>query len=198
MNTLLEHAYICVRGLDANGLPIMPGAWTVTRVADSGWHDCRSADGQTLVAAWRANSVGSEALFALFGPKPTLDAFAAVESRCMPARELWELAKGGDATAITVVRRWPIWRFTGQERRDDDVLVPTSNVVRRLLVSEGQSMPTAGTAFPWRFAADGTIVATDGAAQFRVDGPIGSLRPALHLTYAGYELHNVCEHEPPR
>ena len=192
MDSSLAHADVCVRALDGDELPVMPGAWTVERLPDSDWHDCRSADGQTIVSAWRANSLGAEALYMLFGPQATLDAFAAIEPRCMPARELWALAVGGNATAIAVARRWPTWRFSGAERVQG-VLQPFTGVAR--LIFEGQALPTIATAFPWRFDAAGNVVGTDGAAQYRVNS---ITRPAMLPTIAGYACHTVAEDEPAR
>jgi hypothetical protein len=191
----LAHSYACARVLDANGAPQVPGGFASQAEAD-GWYSVRNADGSILLAAWRANSVGTDGLFAVFGPQATLDALAALEPRCMPAQELWALARSGNATAITVVRRWPTWRFVGAAKDRAGVMQSFSGVAR--LIFEGQTMPTLGTAFPWRFAGDGTIVATDGAARYRVDGPIGTLTPALHATLAGYQLHAIAEDEAPR
>lgn len=193
----LSHGYACVRSLDGNGLPTMPGApgaW-IPKFEHNGWVSILSADGETLLAAWRANAIGAEALYALFGPKSVLNNFAASDPRCMPAAELWSLAQGGNATAISVVRRWPTWRFSGFERdRDGNAQTVTSGY--RRLIYEGQSMPAPGTAFPWRFAADGTIVGTDAAAKYRVNGPIASIRPAFSYTLGGYALNTVLEDEP--
>lgn len=195
----LAHAYLCLRDVDANGLPVLPAlgaAWTATAEAD-GWYSVRRNDSQILVAAWKANVVSAPSyMWVLFGPQATLEALAQIEPQCMPASELWALAKGGNAQAIAAARRWPVWRFTGAERIGG-ALVAVTAAVRRLIY-EGQQMPSPATAFPWRFSASGAIVATDAEARYRVDGPIGSLKPALHLTMSGYALHALAEDEPVR
>ena len=185
----LSNAYIAARDM-VNGLPVVPAQYTA-QAEDDGWFSVRRDDGEILLAAWRANTFGAQSIFALFGPKSVLDTI----SGAMPARELWDLALAGNAQAIAAARRWPIWRFSGHERDSGGNAVVVTDVVRRVIF-EGQSMPSPPMptpAAPWRFAVDGTIVGTDGAAFYRV----GSItRPALNATLAGYQLDAVVELEP--
>jgi hypothetical protein len=196
VNTTLEHAYLCVRALDVDGLPVLPGAWSAERLGDTDWYECRSGNGQTLVEAYQANVVGAEALFALFGPLATLDAFAASESRCMPAREAWN--RRAEASVRAWLRYWRCWRFDGYVRENDTLSgaqVAVSGVVRTL-TRVGQRVPDPTvTAYPWLFAPNGTIVAQASQALYRIDTLV---RPALLETIGGYELHAKCEAEPAR
>jgi hypothetical protein len=193
MNTTLTNGYLCVRTIDGNGAPVIGGSWAVTS-QNNGWYTAENTALDAFVALWRANTVGAEALFALFGPQATLQAIAAVEPRCAPARELWASALGGNATAQGVMRRWPIWRITGSVRNRAGSLVAVTDTPV-VLFPEGMTLPTIGTAFPWRFSASGSIVGTDGAARVRVNS---ISRPALLHTLGGYQCHTIAEDEPPR
>lgn len=191
-DTTLGHAYVAARDM-VDGLPVVPAQYTAHAEID-GWYSVWRDDGEILLAAWRANTLANgQSLFAIFGPRAVLETI----SGAMPARELWDLALAGNAQAIAVVRRWPTWRFSGHERDKDGNAIVATNVVRRVIF-EGQSMPAPPMptpAVPWRFAANGTIVATDGAAQYR----IGSIvRPALPATLAGFALDSTLESEPTR
>lgn len=199
MRWMLDRCFLAVRDQATDQSPILPDGWTV-RPEAGGFFVLRRNSDNVRILAWRANTdaAGTRGLYAVWGPIAVLNAIAAVEPLCMPARELWDAAQGGNATAIAVARRWPVWRWSGSER--DPVsgsLVAVSNVVRRLIF-EGQTMPTSGTAFPWRFSETGTIVGTDAEAKYRVSGPISSLRPALHMTIGGFLLHTTLEDEQPR
>jgi hypothetical protein len=194
----LAHAYIAVRALDPSGAPVVPGAWAIEQSID-GWFVLRRASDGALVVAWRANSVGAEGLFAVFGPDDVLAALRALDAtRIAPAQQLWSAAVAGNATAIAVCRRWPIWRFDGSTRLAamSDPLVAVVGAARRLIF-EGQSLPAPPLptpAAPWRFALDGTIAATDLASFTRVTA---ITRPAFDRTLAGYALHSTAELELP-
>jgi hypothetical protein len=193
-----SRCYLCVRDQAADLSPVMPAGWTAQREA-GGWYTLhRSSDGLRIFA-WRANTnaAGTRALYALFAPLAVLEAVAAVEPLCAPARELWASAVGGNATAIAVVRRWPTWRFTGSERIGGS-LVPVIDVVRRVLLADGQTMPAPPMptdAAPWRFDATGAIVGTDIASQYRITS---IARPALDATFWGFALEAIAEDEAPR
>jgi hypothetical protein len=197
-----SRCYLCVRDQAADLAPVMPAGWTARREA-SGWYTItRSSDGLRILA-WRANTnaAGTRALYALFAPLAVLEAVAAVEPLCAPARELWASALLGNAAAIAVVRRWPSWRFTGGERasaRSGGQLVAVTDVVRRVLFVDGQTMPAPPMptpAAPWRFDATGAFVGTDLASQIRIDS---ITRPALDASIASYVLNAVAEDEAPR
>jgi hypothetical protein len=195
----VERCYLCVRDQTADLAPVLPNGWTAQR-EHGGWYTIRRDSDGLRILAWRANTnaAGTRALYALFAPLAVLEAVAAIEPLCAPAREFWAAAAGGNATAIAVVRRWPIWRFSGSERDTvSGALVPVVDVVRRVIF-EAQTMPappmpTAGA--PWRFGADGAIVGTDGASQYVITA---ITRPALDTTVASYALHVVAEDEPVR
>jgi hypothetical protein len=194
----VAHSYLCVRDQAADLSPVLVAGWSALREADGWYTITRASDGLEIVA-WRANTnaAGTRGLYALFGPTAVLEAIAAIEPLCMPARELWTSALGGNSTAIAVARRWPTWRFDGSERDRSGSLVPVTSVVRRVLY-EGQTMPAPPMptpAAPWRFAADGSIVGTDPAAQYVITNIV---RPALQITIAGYALAASCEDEPSR
>lgn len=190
MDTELGHGYLCVRDIDADGLPVVGVNWNVH--ACGGWSVVHRNDGGVLLAAWRANAIATRALYALFGPQDVLEAIAATEPACMPAREAW--ARRAEPAVRAWLRRWPAWRFDGAIRVSG-AMVSVSGASRRLIF-EGQQVPDPTvTPFPWRFAADGSIVATEAAAVVRVDS---IARPAMVATLAGYLLHDVAENQPPR
>jgi len=200
MTVDIDHCYLCLRDQDASQGPVMPAGFTARRES-GGWYTImRDSTGSPVGAAWRANTnaAGTRGLYAVFGPLSILNALAAIEPLCMPARELLALVIAGNAPAIAVARRWPTWRFSGSER--DIVsgsLVAVSTVVRRLIF-DGQTLPAPplpSTGSPWRFSSTGAIVATDAACRYRVTSLV---RPALDTTLAGYTLHTVAEDEPVR
>lgn len=196
MDVSLAHAYLCVRDIDVDGAPIVGQQWIV-RAEASGWFSLRRVDDERLLlAAWHANAAGGRALFALFGPQSVLEQIAASEPACMPAREAW--TRRAEPAVRAFLRRWPIWRFDGFARVGEVIggaPQAVSGAVRRLIF-EGQQIPDPTTTpFPWRFAPDGTIAATDAAAVYRVDA---ITRPALSMTLAGYALHDELELEEPR
>ena len=186
-------AYLCVRDLDpSSGGLVLPAAWQVTP-QDAGWYTLtRESDGLT-VAAWRANSAGTRALFALFGPIALLGAVAAVEPACMPAREAW--ARRAEPAVRVWLRRWLHWRIDGQVRDGAGVAQPvTAQVVQ--LVPESAAIPDPPTTpLPWLLRADGTVTTVAAQAQVRVTA---IHRPAMGHTLAGFALHSVCEDEPER
>lgn len=191
---VVERIYVGTRDLDATGCPVVGGTWSCQLEAD-GWSSLiRGSDGERLLA-WRANSVGARGLFALFGRIATLEAVAAVEPSFAPAQELWAAALAGNTTARAVVRRWPIFRMDGQIRAElGDTATPVTNQVRRFF-GEGGQCPAWGTAFPWRFGPDGSVVATDAEAITRVTA---ITRPAFDRTMAGWPFAGALEAEPPR
>jgi hypothetical protein len=210
MTITIPNAFVAARDFEADatgapggaiaksvgGAPILPAGW-VAQAEGNGFYTCtRTSDG-VRVLAWRANILpsGTQALYAVWGPRTLLDALA----DAMPAIELWTLAQGGNATAIAVVRRWPFWRCSGTERLQtvSDPLVPFSGV-RRLFFTDGQltpapPLPTPGA--PWRFGFDGAQLGADANTRLRITAID---RPALGLTLAGFPLDAALETEPPR
>lgn len=187
----LSNAFLCVRDLDEDGCPVLPASWECT-TQDAGWYTLTRPDGLT-VAAWKASAVASRALFALFGPRAVLDAIAAVEPLCMPAREAW--ARRAEANVRSFLRYWPIWRIDGQVRDGDGVAQPVSNTVVRLVPSGVQLPDPTTTALPWLLRANGTLTAVQAEAAVRVTV---LHRPALDQTLAGFSLHEGLEDEPER
>lgn len=186
-----DHAYLCVRDLDGDGCPVLPDGWTCTE-QDAGWYTLTRGDGLTI-AAWRANAVATRALFVLFGPRAFLDAIAASEAACMPAREAWE--RRGEAATRTFLRRWRHWRIDGHVRDAEGVAQPVTNQVVEL-VPEGGAIPDPTTTpLPWLLRLDGTVTAVLAQAAVRVTA---LHRPAMDRTLAGYALHVTAEDEAPR
>jgi len=188
----LAHAFLAVRDVDANGGPVVLGAWQSTP-QDAGWYTLtRESDGLT-VAAWRANSAGTRGLFALFGPRAELDALAAVEPACLPAREAW--ARRAEPAVRAWLRRWRHWRIDGQVRDGAGVAQPvTAQTVQ--IVPEGVAIPDPSTPpLPWLLRSDGSVTTLVAEAQVRVTV---IYRPALANTLAGFDLHTVAEDEPER
>ncbi len=195
----LSHAYLIVRDIAANGGPVVASGWTTIAEA-GGWYVSRRDSDGMRVLAWRANTnaAATRALYMLFGPTSLLDPVAASEPLCWAAGQAWTLTLGGDASAIAVMRRWPWWRINGFVRQTEHdglstALAVTAAVVR--FFGEGGTLPTIGTAFPWRFDATGAIVGTDAAAAVRVNSITG---PAFGASLAGFTLDSVAESEPPR
>lgn len=195
MSFVVDHGYLSVRDPLANGGPSLPGG-TLASPEHNGWYSLLRPSTGDRGAAWRANTdaSGTRVGYVLFGPKAALDAFAATEPLTWPIVELLALVNGGDATARAVARRWPVWRITGSVRDANGTLQPVTSTVVRLFY-EGGTLPTFGTAFPWRFDVTGAIVGTDGAARVRVDSLVS---PAMEATLSGYMLNSVAENEPVR
>lgn len=202
----LGHAYLAVRsvvsgqssdpeaaGYDPEaGAPVLPDGWTATPQAGQWFTLTRSSDGLTI-AAWKASSVASEALFALFGPQAFLDAVAATEPRMAPARELW--ANRADPTVRAYLRYWPVWRCTGFEHDAEGNPVAITDAVRRLVPSGVRIPDPQSDPLPWLLRANGTLTGFQSEASIRVDS---ITRPALNATLAGFSLHTTAEDEPER
>lgn len=201
----LAECFLAVRPIDPTedvespryGAPLVSESWGVTRHAD-GWWTLRTG-GQGAgdeLAVWRANAVGGEALWAVWGPRDRLDAIAATEPRMMPGREAW--ARRDEAGVRAWLRYWPVWRGTYTERLPDDQgggYVTRAGVVRRL-VSEGVQLPDPTILpYPWLLRADGSVTLVVSEAVIRVDG---LTLPSMSGTLAGYGLHEVTEAQPDR
>lgn len=188
---MLASAYLCVRDIDGAGGPVLTG-WTATP-QDAGWYTLTRAEDSTLLAAWRANTSGARALWALFGPADILEQLAATEAACMPAREAWR--RRTEPAVRAWLRRWRHWRIDGQVRIDADT---TRAVVAGTvaLIPEGAQLPDPTTdALPWLLRADGSVTTIAAEAQVRVTA---IHRPALGHTLAGLGLHTRLEDEPDR
>lgn len=197
----VDHCYLCVRDQNADQSPVLSDiaaeSFSVLR-EHGGWFTVtRNVTGRRFLA-WRANTnaAGTRALFAIFAPLVVLQKLAAVEPLCAPARTVWTLAQGGNATAIAIVRRWPVWRWSGSARHPvTDTLTAVNNVVTRLIF-EGQTLPAPplpSSGAPWRFAESGAIVGTDGASEYRVTSLV---RPAFRATMGEHLLDTKLEDEP--
>jgi len=140
----LAHAYLYVGDVDTD--PDSPGY--LGRVVPVDWHseyqDARwyaifHPSGDRL-AAWRANAVGAEGLFAIWGPQSRLDTIAAGETRCMPGREAW--ARKGEASVRAFLRYWPEWRFDGFVRDSEgSPVAATRPAVLIRVVDSGIGIP---------------------------------------------------------
>lgn len=188
----LGHAYLAVRDVASGGGPEVGAGWTVQPESDS-WYVLRRTSDDLRIAAWRANSSNGRALWAVWGPQSFLTALAAAEAQCMPAREAWE--RRNEAAVRVWLRRWPVWRVTGQIRLVDGSLAAITDLARRL-IPEGGTLPDPTTqALPWLLRADGTLTAVQAEAVIRVTA---ISRPAFLATLAGFDLHTIAEDEPPR
>lgn len=188
-------AYLFVRDVAANNGPVVPSTWFVRREADS-WYTYRTNDDIRL-ACWRANTnANGLGLFLVLGPRAKLqelaDAANAAEDPAAPLAAVWA-ARNTSALAMAVMRRWPVWRFTGFERVTDPEGVTTTpavtNGVRRL-IPEGAVLPDPSvTALPWNLGANGSLT-TQALAKYRVTSIAG---PALNATIAGFTDHEDAE-----
>jgi hypothetical protein len=113
--------YIAARDVDAgagDGRPVMPGGWTVRRLATAtvpAWAVIGAGHHAVVV---RANELGARGLYALAGDRAWLDSLG---SDAAPARELWRIANGptvtsARTTARTWLRTWRWWRCDVTER----------------------------------------------------------------------------------
>jgi hypothetical protein len=192
----LRDAYLFVRDIAANGGPVVPGSWTVKRETGS-WYTYRANDDARL-AAWRANTdvTGTRGLYLVLGARAKLDELAEAaneaEDPAAPLVAVWN-ARNTSALAMAVMRRWPVWRFTGLERLTDPEGATTTpavtNGVRRI-IPEGATLPNPNvTALPWNIGVDGALT-TLALAKYRVTGIAG---PALNATIAGFTDHEDAE-----
>lgn len=198
----LSECFLAVVGVDPTedvddaryGAPVVPKTWEVTRQADGWWTLRTGGDGGgDELAVWRASVVGSEALWAVWGPRARLDAIAAGEPRMMPGREAW--ARRSEAGVRAWLRYWPVWRCNVTERDGEGGYVSSTGVVRRL-VPDGVQLPDPTVKpFPWLLRADGSETLVISEAVIRVDG---LQRPAMSGTLAGRGLHVVTEAQPDR
>jgi hypothetical protein len=199
MTLIADHCYLCVQDFDGTGAPTVPGGWTA-RTEHNGWYTItRTSDGERLLA-WRANTnaAGTRALYALFGRLATLQLVQAAEPLCFPATSTWTAAVGGNATAIAVMRRWPIYVMTGSVRMPSGTpsagttaLVAVTNQPTRLF-PEGGTLPALPITFPVRYDATGAQVGTDGAATVRVNS---ISQPAMVFSLAGFPFESILPNE---
>lgn len=228
MNLDLSHCYLAVMNeiagqyTDETGANYDPGAggpdlkadgWTVTFCGGKfPWYlAIRNSDG-LVIQIWRASQVGTQALFAGWGPQTVLDGFATSNAKCMPSIEAWYRATGTgtdpstgqpyaiDPTVRSWLRYWPDWRVDGHEVDPDTGAIVAISNAKRILVPDGVQIPDPTvTALPWLLAADGTVVATQAAAVIQVTA---LHHPALSVTSRdvvnGWDLHHVLENEPVR
>lgn len=186
-----SNAYLCVRALDEEGCPVVGEGWTC-EPQDGGWYVLRHRSGH-VIAAWKANTVSTRALFALFGERQVLDAIADAEPLCMPAKEAWD--RRSEANVRTFLRRWRHWRLDGHVRDHEGVAQPVVGAVVQL-VPEGSAIPDPTTTpLPWLLRADGTVTTQQAQASVRV---AALHQPALDRTIAGFVLHQQLEDEPAR
>jgi len=186
----LSNAYLAVLPENVNG-PVLDG-WT-THAQSGGWYTLTRDVDRVVLAAWRANTSGAEGLYALFGPLDVLEALAAIELRCMPAREAWR--RRTEPAVRAWLRRWRHWRIDGQVR-DVEGVAQDVTAARAELIPEGAQLPDPTTdALPWLIRADGTVTTVLAEAQVRVTA---IHRPALAGTLAGMGLDTRLENEPDR
>lgn len=191
---ILRNGFLAVRPVTAEGVPVVGGGWEVRPQAGR-WFTLRR--GRDLAAAWRASSVGGDALFALFGPKSWLDTVAEGRNDVMPAREAWQ--RRSEAPIRAWLRYWPTWRASGLYRDNEGGVVAFSNEVRDL-VPEGVQIPDPeATPLPWLLDASGAVVGTVAEAEVQVTAIV---RPAMNRTIRsmrdGFDLAVVLESEPAR
>jgi hypothetical protein len=199
MTLIADHCFLCVRDFDSSNGPVLPAGWTL-RTEHNGWYSLqRTSDGERMLA-WRANTnaAGTRALYALFAKLSILQAIQGIEPLCFPATATWTLAVGGNATAIAVMRRWPIYVMTGSIRlptgaptAGTTALVAVTNQATRLF-PEGGALPALPISFPVRYDASGAQVGTDGAAAVRVDS---ISQPAMSFTLAGFPFDTTLTSE---
>lgn len=190
---MLNNCFLAVQDLvndeDHNivGAPLLGEDWIITP-ATSGWFFLQR--GAQRVACWRANSLGSTGLFAIFGEKFFLDNLAEGRTNVMPAREAWD--RRAEAPVRQFLRFWPTWNCAGFERVSGS---PQAFSGVRTLTPPGVQIPDPTvTALPWALDETGAIV-PQAQAVIRVDS---ILSPALHRTIAGLKLNEVLENEDPR
>lgn len=189
----VSHAYLAVQAVDAEGAPDVGGSWTTT-AQDAGWYTL--TDGTIVIAAWRANSLSGQGLWAVYGPQAFLEALALSRDDVMPAREAW--ARRGESAILAWLRYWPTWRVDGYERDLEGNAVAISGVTRRL-IPEGARLPDPTVhPLPWNLDAGGALT-TQALAVIRVTA---IHRPAMLHTMRsevdGFDLREVMEDEPER
>ena len=198
MTLIADHCYLCVRDPDGTGGPTLPAGWTL-RAEHNSWYSLqRTSDGERLMA-WRANTLGAQVLYAAFAKLTILQGLQALDpTRCAPAQTVWTAALGNNATAITVMRRWPIYEITGSVRLPSGLpsagttaLVAVTNQAVRLF-PEGGTLPALPITFPIRYDTTGAQVGTDGAAAVRVDS---ISQPAMVFSIAGYPFDTQLRNE---
>lgn len=182
---LLRKGLLIVRNLDdSDGGPSIPESWSKIE-EDNSWWSVYGAD-KTLYSIYKANenASGTKGLFLILSENiEKLRRIAQVSDDAFSLKQAWS-AIGSNNRALSILRRWPVYRVSGMERGEDGSVFSFTAKTKRLIHNMSDTLPNPrNTPLPWNLNERASIV-TAANAKIRIES---ILYPSIDVTMAGYD-----------